>query len=837
MPFLRWIDTFRQDIRYGARQLRLNPGFTAVAVLSLALGIGANTAIFQLVDAVRLRTLPVQKPEELVYVDFAGGSMRSGNFSTRSARFTHAQWIEINKQQQAFSGMIAWSATQFNLATGGEARNVEGLFVSGNYFDVLGVAPAMGRFFSATDDHPGCGASGAVVSFAYWQRELGADRQVLTRTVSLNGKQFPIIGVTSASFFGVEVGRTFDIAVPLCADATLAEDGKGRAPDTHGWWLSAMGRLKPGWTADGANAQLQAVSPAVTRASVPTTYRPDQARRYMENKLSATSSATGISALRRQYETPLWLLLATTGLVLLIACANLANLLLARASVREREIAVRQAIGASRGRLVVQLLSESLLLAVAGAAVGALLAQGLSKALIAYMSTSDTPLFVGLTLDARVLGFTALLAIGTCVLFGLLPALRATGIAPAAVMRATGRGLSAGRDRFTLRRALVVTQVALSLVLLVGALLFARSLQKLLAVDPGFKPEGIVAASIDISRPKYNAQHRPVIYRELLDHIRARPGIVAAAEVFFTPISGSGWNNSVRPDGSSTTYKESFFNRVGLGYFRTMGTAIVYGRDFTSSDTLSSPKVGIVNEVFVQKLFGGENPVGRTFRVEAQAGKAEDAYQIVGVVRNTKYYDVREDFLAIAFLPMAQEAEIGSDLTFVMRTSGPVGDVFSGVKAAAAEVHPEIGLQFTVLTSQLRESLARDRLMATLAVAFGVLAGLLATLGLYGVIAYMVARRRNEIGIRIALGAGRSDVIGLVLREAVVMLIAGLVIGAGLSLWAGRAASTLLFGLKAHDPLTLAGAMLLLGIVTFIASYGPARRAAKVEPMTALREE
>jgi predicted permease len=790
-----------------------------------------------LVDAVRLRTLPVERPQELAYLDFASGSMRSGNFSTRSARLTHAQWEAINREQQGFSGLLAWSATRFNLATGGEARNVEGLYVSGSFFDVLRVRPAIGRFFTSAEDRPGCGTPGAVVSYAFWQREFGGDPQVLSRTVPINGMQFPVMGVAPASFFGVEVGRAFDVALPLCADATLAEDRKGRAPVRWSWWISAMGRLKPGWTVERANAQLQAVSPSIMQATLPQTYRPDEAKRYLNNKLSATSGATGVSGLRRQYETPLWLLLATTGLVLLIACANLANLLLARASVREREIAVRQAIGASRGRLVTQLLSESLLLAAAGAALGALLAQGLSQALVAFMTTSDSPLFVGLGLDWRVLGFTAALAITTCVLFGLLPAVRATSIAPSSAMRASGRGLSAGRERFTLRRVLVVTQVALSLVLLVGALLFARSLQKLLAVDPGFRPGGVVAVNVDLGRPHYSQAQYPVIHRDLLERIKTRPGIVSAAHVLFTPVSGSGWNNRVKPDGSTVESKNSLFNRVGVGYFKTMGTGLVAGRDFDDRDTGASTKVAVVNEMFVKQFFGGQNPVGRAFRVEGQAGKADPVYQIVGVVRNTKYYDVREDFLPIAFLPMAQDDEPGSSLTYVLHTNGPLGDVFSGVKSAAGEVHPEIGLEFRVITSQLKESLARDRLMATLAGGFGLLAAMLATLGLYGVIAYMVARRRNEIGIRIALGADRRSVVGLVLREASVMLAAGLVIGAGLALWAGRAAARLLFGLKAHDPVTLAGAIVLMTAVALLASYAPARRAARLDPMSALREE
>jgi putative ABC transport system permease protein len=829
--------TLLKDLRYGARQLRRNPAFTAVAVLSLALGIGANTAIFQLLDAVRLRTLPVENPQELANIDFAPRSMRSGWFSTRSARLTYTQWDLIRAQQQAFSGTLAFSATRFNLATGGESRYAEGTYVSGDFFRVLGVQPILGRAFTPEDDRIGCGSPGVVVSYGFWQRELGGDPDVLGRSITLDGRPFPVLGVTGPGFFGVEVGNRYDVAAPLCADALLAEEGNSRIPNRHAWWLSMMGRLKPGWTVERAAAHLQAISPGITQASLPPTYRPDDAKRYLANKLTATPGGTGVSELREDFQQPLWLLLATTGLVLLIACANLANLLLARASVREREIAVRQAIGASRRRLIAQLLSESLLLSLVGAGLGALLAQALSRALIAFLSTPRDPLFLGVGLDLRVLGFTAAIAVATCLLFGLLPAMRATRVAPASVMRAGGRGLTAGRERFSIRRALVVAQVALSLVLLVGAMLFTGSLRKLLQVDPGFRPEGVISAELDLRKPHYAKQRYPGLYRELIERLRSRPGVISVAQVGFTPISGSGWNQMVRIPGSSEAHKESFFNRVGPGYFHTMGTALVAGRDFDDRDSLTSAKVAIVNEAFAKRFFGGANPVGRAFVLENGADKGDAVIQIAGLVRNTKYYQIREDFRPIAFVPVAQDEDPGPGATFVVRTAGPVGDVFREVKAAVAEVQPQIWIEFRVLSEQLNRSLTRDRLMATLAGSFGLLAGLLATLGLYGVMSYMVARRQNEIGVRMALGADRPTVVRLILREAAVLLVSGLVIGVGLALWAGRAASTMLFGLKSWDPLTLTGAALLLSLVALIASYAPARRAARLDPMNALREE
>jgi putative ABC transport system permease protein len=825
------------DLRFGLRQLRLNPMFTVVAVLSLALGIGANTAIFQLIDSIRLRALPVANPQELAYVDFTKGSHRSGWWSTRSANFTSKQWESVSQLQQAFSGMIAWSAKEFNLAQEGKARYAEGLFVSGDFFNVLRVPALVGRVFTAQDDQPGCGSPGAVIGYSFWQGEFGGDPAVTSRNVRLDGRLFPVIGVAAPGFFGVEIGHRFDIAVPLCSDPMFWEPGKGRIPAPTGWWLSLMGRLKPGWTIERANAQIQAVSPSIMRETLPPSYRADGAKKYLANKLTVTSGATGVSQLRRQYEDPLWILLATTGLVLLIACANLANLLLARASVREREIAVRQAIGASRGRLVAQLLSESMLLALFGAALGAALAALLSRGLIAFLTTPENRMFVGLGIDWRVLSFTAAMAVVTCVLFGLVPALRATRVAPASVMRASGRGLTAGREKFSLRRVLVVAQVAMSLVLLAGALLFVRSLQKLLAVDPGFRPEGIVAVSVDYRAAHFPKERITEVRRQMLEKLRTRTGAISAGQVDMTPVSGSGWDQNTWAEGSTGPRVDALFNRAGTGYFRTMGTSFVAGRDFDEHDNLTAPKVAIVNEEFARKIFQGQNPVGRTFRREESADKPDTLFVVVGLVRNTKYYELREDFRPIAFVPEAQDEDPGPGGTFVLRTNAPLGEFYHSAEQAVAEIHPGLGVDFTVLTTQLKESLMRDRLMAALAGAFGFLAGLLAVLGLYGVIAYMVARRRNEIGVRIALGASRGRVITLVLREAILLLAIGLVLGTALAAWAGQAAASLVYGMTPRDPLTLGGAAVLLAIVALIASYGPAWRASRLQPMEALRDE
>jgi predicted permease len=814
----------------------LSPGFTAIAVLSLALGIGANTSIFQLINAIRLKTLPVQNPQELVSIDFEKGATRPGSWYGLGATMTYAQWEQIRTRQQAFAGVMAWSPDRFNLANGGEIRLAEGLYVSGDFFRVLGVGALVGRTFTAQDDTPSCNP-GAVLSYAFWQREFGGDPGILQRGVSLDGHSVPIVGVTPPSFFGVVVGNRYDVAVPICADRLLAQDNRSRIPMPAGWWLSAMGRLKPGWTVQSATAYLHALSPSIMQATLPAGYRPDVAKGFLKNKLTAKEAGTGISGLRQQYERPLWLLLATTALVLLIACANLANLLFARATVREREIAVRLAMGASRARLVRQLLVESLLLAIAGAGLGAALAAALSRALVVFISTSNNPLFVDLALDWRMLAFTAGLGVLTCLLFGLLPALRATYMSPASAMRSGGRSATAGRAQFSLRRVLVATQVALSLVLLFGALLFVRSLHNLLTVDAGFKTDGILTVTVDFSKAQYPKARRLAVCRELLDRLSAISGVISVAQTSITPVGGGNWDNLVGADAApaATSGKEAYFSEPGPGYFRTMGTAMLAGRDFDDSDTPSSPKVAIVNEMFARTFFGGANPVGHTFHMGADAGQAEPVFQIVGLVRNTKYGDLREDFKPIAFFPITQR-DPDPTARFVLRIAGQPAQIMSAAKSSIAAMSSAMAIEFHPFSAQLQDSLLRERLMAMLSVGFGFLAGLLATLGLYGVIAYMVAQRRGEIGLRIALGANPRRVIRLILREAILLLGVGLAAGALLALWAGSAASTLLFGLKPHDALSLVMASALLITIALIASYIPARRAAALDPTAALRE-
>jgi putative ABC transport system permease protein len=562
-----------QDIRYALRTLRKQPIFTLVAVATLTLGIGANTAIFQLLEAVRLRPLPVAAADELAEVRIAGRASRTGSFTGRRPQFTYAMWTELVARQQAFTSLFAWNNRGFNTAPSGEVRFVEGLFVTGNYFDQLRVPPLMGRVFTAAEDRRGCGPLGAVISYAYWQRDHGGDAAVLGKTLSLDGHAFPIIGVTPPWFFGMEVGRRFDVAVPLCTDDVFGA-GRGRADRRDAWWLAAAGRLAPGWTIERASEHLAALSPELFETTLPANYAAEDAKTYRAFTLNAFPAATGVSALRTNFAEPLTLLLATTGLVLLIACANLANLLLARASARSREIAVRLAIGASRRRLVRQLLIESGVLAAAGGLAGALLAGVLTGALVRVLAGDNRAFFVDLSWNLRLLGFTIAVAVAACLLFGVAPAIRATALAPATALKSGGRGLTASRERFGLRRALVVAQVALSLVLLLGALLFSRTLYNLRSTETGFAHDNLVVATVThLSRLGETSGDSALLVRQQLrERLSQLPEVAAIAQADVVPLSATGfWNENVFIDGSPDRHRRiANFNRVSRGYFAVL---------------------------------------------------------------------------------------------------------------------------------------------------------------------------------------------------------------------------------------------------------------------------
>jgi predicted permease len=815
-----------QDLRYGLRLLRLNPGFTSIVVFSLALGTGANTAIFQLIDSLRLRTLPVNNPQQLANVRILDHSWNSGRVHGRYADISNAQWEQIRDHQRVFSSMFVWATEGgFNLARGGEARYASGIWVSGDFFKALEVPALRGRTLTADDDRRGCGSPPAVISYAFWQREYAGGSDTLGRMISLDGHPFEIVGITPPSFTGIDVGRQFDVAVPLCSEALM--HGKSSLIDLrNGYWLAAVGRLKPGVTIDQANAEMAALSMGILEATVPPQYDAEGQKHYLQYKFGAFSAAKGFSNLRRSYETPLWTLLAIAALVLLIACANIANLLLARASAREREITMRLSLGASRERLVRQLLLESLLLGSAGAVLGAVLAQWISRFLVEFIGTSAPDIFVDFRPDWRVLAFTVVIALLATILFGMAPAYRATRVAPAAALKSAVRNLAGGRERFSLRRGLVVSQVAFSLVLLVGAMLFVRSLKNILSVNAGFQTAGIMEADLDFSQ------------LNLIDRVRALPGVEGVANASVVPLSGYGWQeNVILPGATKHADVAPLFTQVSPDFFNTMGIRIVGGRAFNERDTADSPKVAVVNQSFVKKILNGANPIGAHFQIEEEVGRARPIYEIVGLVRDTKYYDLRDEFAPEVYVTTAQDDEPDEGAQLLVRSNLPVETLTRELKSALADASPEISTEFHVMQTNIQNSLLRERLMAMLSGFFGALATLLAMMGLFGVMSNSVARRTGEIGLRIALGAQRRSILCMVLGEAGTMLVIGLAVGAALALALGKTASAMLFGLKPYDPLTISLSAIALAAVAIVSSYLPAHRAARLDPMAALRDE
>jgi putative ABC transport system permease protein len=834
------VESLAYDLRHGVRLLIKSPAFTLVATLSLALGIGANTAIFQLLDVLRIRTLPVPQPQQLSEIFLTSTKGIRGSTQSSFDVLTNPVWEQIrDRRPEAFSGVLAWAEDGLNIAPKGQVRNAAGLWVSGDFFRVLGVQPIMGRVFTAADDRRGCGLPGAVVSYSFWQRELGGDRAAVGRRISLDFQQVQVIGVTPRSFAGLDVGQSFDVAMPICSQAAL--QAYSFLDDGTIWWLTVMGRLRPGVTLQSAAAELGAVSPGIFQTSLPSRYPRENVTDYLRFKLSAYPASNGFSGLRQAYQDPLWLLLATAGLVLLIACANLANLMLARASAREREIAVRLALGAPRGRVIRQLLAEGLVLAALGAGSGLLLAGILGRFLVSFLSTQGNPMFLDLTPDWRVFAFTVAVGALTCLLFGLAPALHVTRIGPGEAMKAGGRSLTASRERFGLRRALAVTQVALSLVLVGGALLFSRSLRNLTNVNPGFRPDGILIADADLTdiQTKLPAEARVPFKLQLLDRLRAIPGVASVADVRVLPLTGSGTDNIVWRGGSDQQHgKDSYFNSVSQDYFKTTQTPFLAGRDFDSRDTIHSPPVAIVNQAFVRLLGLGANPVGQYFRRQSTPSDPEMDFQIVGLVGDTRYRDIRVVAQPIAYLATSQDLRFSNYFVQVLiRSSLPASELTPQVRRAVAGLNSEISVDFGLFSAVLHDGMLRERLMATLSGFFGLLGVLLAVVGLYGVLSYIVVRRTNEIGIRMTLGANRREIVRMVLRESALVVLCGAGAGLMLLLILGRAVRSLLFGLQPTDPITLGAAVALLAVVALAAGFLPARRAARLDPMDALRVE
>jgi predicted permease len=831
---LRWLESLWQDLRYGLRQLRLSPGFTAAALLSLALGIGANAAVFQLLDAVRMRSLPVARPQDLMEVRFDDPTARLGSHTSYTSNLTFPLFRELRERQQGFEDLFAWGTETFTIQDTAGTTQAAGLWVTGNFFSSLGVPPERGTLFGAAYAAQGC-SPGVVLSDAYWHSRFGGRDEAIGTTLKLFNTVFPVIGVSPPSFTGLEVGKTFDVALPTCVIANGPQTSINRRDL---FWIVGMGRVRPGWTQERAAAQVSSISAAVLAAAEPTGYDAKGLAQWHAARLSAFPAGQGISRLRDQYERALWLLLALAGLVLIIACANLANLLMARATARSREVALRLALGASRGRLVRQLLVESLLLAFIGTTIGVGVARALSRTLVRFLSTAREPFELNLALDWRVLLFTSGLAALTCVLFGLAPAVRSSRGQATDAMKAGARVTTGARDRFSFQRLLIVSQVSLSLVLLMGAFVFVTSFRNLTTLDPGFRRDGLIFVDVNLGSLRPERARIRALQREVMDRMRAVPGITGAALTSHIALQGMSWMLGMRVPGYEASAPDwSQYTWVSPGYFQTMGIPLLRGRDFDDHDTDASRDVLVVNETFARKAFGADDPIGKTVVSLAEPGFDQRTYAIVGLVGDTKYADLRDDIPPIAYVPELQNPRWGPRFRAVIRTAVPESDAVSAVRADLARMNPGIQANFDVLRALVDDRLVRERTLAWLAGFFGVLAALLTAIGLYGVISYVVERRQMEMGVRLALGSTRWQIVTLVLRQTAPLIVAGLVIGAAAALAAGRGAASLLFGLQPGDLRSRALAAAVLGAISLVACLVPARRASRIHPMRALRQE
>ncbi len=833
-----WVEHLAQDGRYGLRMLRKSPGFAAIAVVTLALGIGANTAIFSLINAVLLRTLPVARPHELVlFSDSPEGGANSGTQTGHWIRFSSENYAYFREHSDAFKELCAFQASlsDLKIRTVGMTERPElayGRMVSGNFFSFLGLQAAAGRLFLPSDDRAGATPS-AVLNYTYWTRKFHNDFSAIGKVVGMNGTAFTIIGVAPRGFSGVKSDRP-DLWIPLAFQPQiLSTDSYADNPEMY--WLGLLGRLKPGVTLGQAqtevNAQLNQI--LATQAHRET---PEQiANSYIE----LAPGAAGISYLRATYAEALQVLAAIVGIVLLIACANVANLLLSRSSAREKEIAIRLAIGASRGRLVRQLLTESMLLAALGGGLGILAARW-GVELLAALVTGSSAVVKG-SMDARVLAFTAAVSLLAGILFGLVPALRSSRMD----LAAQAKGSARGRMGFGFANGLVAFQIAACLVLLVGAGLFLRTLEKLGSQELGFDEDHILAARINPEAAGYEPAQTPALYQALIDRIEAIPEVVSATVDYSEPFSGSSWTSNFsiegvldRPAGQMLVHKEL----VGPHYFETAGIPILLGRDIGPEDRPGTPLVTVINETMARNFFPGVNPIGRRFSLGSPFNEQE-AMTIVGVAADARYYSLRDAVPAMEFCAAFQIPDEGSHNAAYardveVRVSGNPRALPSEIRAAVAEVSGNLSVSsVTVLKDEVSESLRLNRSAAELSSAFGGLALLLACIGVYGTMAYRVSRRTQEIGIRLALGAHRSDVLWLITKECLLLVGGGLVIGVPTALVSTSLIASQLFGVGASDPLTFGGVGMLLVLVALAACYVPARRAMRVEPVVALRYE
>jgi predicted permease len=834
----RWEDEMMQDLRYAVRMLLKSKMFTLVAVLSLALGIGANTAIFSLLDAVLLKSLPVQEPEKLVLFGKGEGSGVTGDFPNGSMDlFSYPFYQEVRQQNQVFSEVAAllsllWSVHGSVNSASGEPEKLDVQLVSGTYFPVLGVQASLGRTFTAADDQTPGEHAVAVVSYAWWKGRLGGDPAVIGKTLTIDQTTYTIIGVAPKEFFGTKVGEAPDMWIPLAMEGQMPPFHWKARNNREFQSLYLLARLKEGVPAAQASAAVNLHFKQFLQAQAGAPPSAERLQDIQRASIELTPAGKGLSKLRREFSLSLRILMAVVGFVLLIACANVANLLLARAANRQKEFAVRLAVGAGRIRLIRQLLTESILLASLGGLAGILLAWWGSRLLVVLASSRTAALPLDVTPNVRILGFTLLASLLSAILFGTAPAWRAAKIEPNSVLKG-GKGAAQAVSQSPFGKVLVVVQVALSLLLLVGAGLFMRTLINLQNVPAGFNQQNAMLFQVDTSLTGYQKAQFASLLREVEEKVQAVPGVQTASFAFLVFNQGFATSEilipgQTLPEGEGPGIKNNY---VGRDYFAAMGIPLIAGRGFGPQDSDQSPKVAVISETLAQRFFPGGSPLGKRF------GKASgEEFEIIGVVKDAKYRRLTEEPLPMAYYPYAQGS--GPLGNLVVRFSGPPDAALAPIRQAIKQVNRNLPVDEVVsLSEHVGQTLIQQRLIARLATFFGLLALLLACVGLYGVLAYGVSRRTSEIGLRMALGAQSNDVLRLVLREALKLVLAGIVVGIVASLVITQGAATLLFGLQPTDPLTISGATALLLSMALLAAYLPARRAARVDPMVALRDE
>ena len=828
-----------KDIRFAVRGLLRSPLFSIVAILSLALGIGANTAIFTLIDQILLRKLPVRAPDELVML-YQQGAHNGSNMGLRMHSYPIYQ--EFQQRAEPLAEVISRRLIEASVSVDNQTERLDAEMVSGNFFSMLGVRPAVGRLFSSEeDDRTFMGHPVAVLSYDYWVRRFARDPSVVGKKILVNSYPMTIVGVSAAGFAGIDPARSPQMRVPIQMKPVMSPAwGWVHMDDPRTRWVQVFARLKPGWTVKSAEAPLQALFMQI-RANEMTLpgardWSPYAREQFMKGRLRVESAAMGYSGLRNEFSTALLVLMSMVGLVLLIACANVANLLIARGFMRQKEIAVRLSLGASRGQLVRQMLVESLVLSCVGGLFGVAIAVALTQGLLAFVPSDGQPIMIHAVPDTRILAFTLGLTFVTGVVFGLVPALRASRPDPWTTLKDTVGAIAGSGGSLFLRKGLVAAQVALSFLLLFGAGLFVRSLQNLKTADTGVSLDNLVTFQLSPALSGYETPRAMVFFEQLLDNLRALPGVKSASLAAVPILSGDEWDNSMSVEGHQAKDGENmqaFMNALSTGYFTTMGIPMLEGRDFNRTDAHDDATTAIVNRRFAEHFFPGTSAIGKHIG-NGTGPKAKLNIEIVGVVANALYEGPREGIRRQVYLPNWGKGGV----TYYVRTTESSSAAFGAIRSQVRKLDASMPVyQMKTLEGQLDETLRSDRLIALLAAGFGLLATVLASVGLYGVMAFVVARRRKELGIRLALGADPGGVIWLVMREVLLLLAIGLAIGIPSAMALGSFVASQLYGIQARDPFTATATLMLLTLVSAAAGLIPAHRASRIDPILALRYE